>query len=279
MQHENFRILLNVVLIALGTTAVVLLAKKLGDRIIRRLSREGKRDLTGFRFFQHILTAVLIIIGLGLIIYMIPGLRYVAKTLITGAGILALIVGFASQQALSNIVSGIFIVIFKPYRINDSVSIRDTLSGIVEDISLRHTVIRNFENRRIIIPNSVISNEVIVNSNFEDDLICKWINFSVSYNSDIQLAREIVIEEAQKHPNFRDHRSEEEKEKGDPAVRVRVLELGEYSINMRAWVWAASPSEAFALGCDVLESIKKRFDDAGIEIPYPYRNVILKDNQ
>lgn len=275
--EANGHVLIKIGLIALFTTLFAVLIRKVGDRLLKRLSRYEHTDLTNYRFFQHILTALIIIIGLGLVIFMIPGLKHVAQTLITGAGILAIIVGFASQQALSNVVGGIFIVIFKPYRIGDIITIKDTLSGTVEDISLRHTVIRNFENRRIIIPNSVISNEVVVNANFNDSLICKWINFSISYTSNIDLARQIVREEAMNHAFFRDNRTEEEKAKGDPAVRVRVLELGEYSINMRAWVWTDSPGDAFILGCDVLESIKKRFDAEGIEIPYPYRNLIMKE--
>ena len=270
-------ILLEIGIIAIATTLFAVMVRKIGDKLLKRLSRHDELDLTNYRFFQHILTALIIIVGSGLIIFMIPGLKHVAKTLITGAGILAIIVGFASQQALSNVVGGIFIVIFKPYRIGDIITIKDTLAGTVEDISLRHTVIRNFENKRIIIPNSFISNEVVVNSNFSDSLICKWINFSISYTSNIDKAREIVREEAMKHPLYRDNRSEEEKVNGDPSVKVRVLELGEYSINMRAWVWASYPSDAFVMGCDVLESIKKRFDAEGIEIPYPYRNLIVKN--
>jgi len=188
------------------------------------------------------------------------------------------VIGFASQAALSNIVSGIFIVIFKPYRINDIVTVRDNLSGVVEDISLRHTVIRNYENRRIVIPNSVISNEVVINANYEDDKVVRWIDFGISYSADIDLARKVVQEIVEGHANFMDNRTEEEKAIGDPKVRVRVIRLGEYSVDMRAWAWAESAPKAFALGSDCLEQIKKRFDKEGIEIPFPYRNLIMKNN-
>lgn len=94
-------------------------------------------------------------------VYETNALRTVATSLLAGAGILAVAVGFASQQALSNIVSGIMIVIFKPFRVNDRLNIGTTFNGIVEDITLRHTVIRDFENKRIIVPNMVISQECL----------------------------------------------------------------------------------------------------------------------
>jgi len=103
---------------------------------------------------------------------MMPNLRALASSFLAGAGILAVAVGFASQHALGNIISGVFIVIFKPFRVTDRVKLRE-LTGVVEDITLRHTIIRDFENKRIIIPNFLISEEIIVNSNFEDDRICK----------------------------------------------------------------------------------------------------------
>ncbi len=275
--YNHGPLVLQAVVILLLTLFSALLIRKTGDRILRRLIAREHFDPTSFRFAQHFITAVIIIVGFSLIIFKIPGLRHVATTLITGAGILAVVVGFASQAALSNIVSGIFIVIFKPYRINDIITIKDTLSGTVEDISLRHTVIRNFENRRIVIPNSVISNEVVVNANLVEDKICKWVEFGISYNSDIDQARRIVQEVCAAHPNFIDARTNDDIEKGLPAVRVKVLRFGESSIDMRAWVWAENSPKAFDMGCDVLETLKKRFENEGIEIPFPYRNLIVRE--
>lgn len=265
-----------VAVIIIATLLVAFIFRKTGDRLVKRLSRHENFDPTNFRFLQHIITAIIIIIGFSLVIFMIPGMKHVAKTLITGAGILAVIVGFASQAALSNIISGVFIVIFKPYRINDIVTIRDTMSGVVEDISLRHTVIRNYENRRIVIPNSVISNEVVINANYEDDKVCRWIDFGISYTADIDKARAMVQEIVESHPNYIDNRTPEQIADGIPKVVVRVIKLNEYSIDMRAWAWAENNGKAFILGTDCLENIKKRFDKEGVEIPFPYRNLIVK---
>jgi small-conductance mechanosensitive channel len=209
-------------------------------------------------------------------VYAVPNLRTVANSLLAGAGILAVAVGFASQHALSNIISGIFIVVFKPFRVNDRLHIRNQFNGIVEDITLRHTVIRDFQNRRILIPNSVISDEVIVNSDFEDDKICKFFEVGISYDSDIDRARAIIQEEALAHPLLLDNRNDEDRRAGKPQVLVRVIGLGEYSVNLRAYLWVVNAADAFVIACDLFESVKKRFDAEGIEIPFPYRTIVQK---
>jgi small-conductance mechanosensitive channel len=218
-------------------------------------------------------------VGVGFAIYTIPALRTLSVSLLAGAGILAVIIGFASQAAFSNIISGIFIVIFKPFRVGDRLKIGTDVTGVVEDITLRHTVIRNFENKRLIIPNSVISNETLENASIGDEKICRWVEIGISYDSDIDKAMKIMEQEAMKHPDYIDNRTEEEKENKEPAVRVRVLGFGDSSVNLRAWVWAKDPPAAFRLGTDLNKSIKERFDKEGIEIPFPYRTITFKEKQ
>lgn len=93
-----------------------------------------------------------------------------------GAGILAAVLGFASQTAFSNIMNGIMIVVFKPFRIGDIIEVdrQDAYMGVVADITLRHTVIQNFENKRVIIPNSVISTQIIVNRDIADQKVVRF---------------------------------------------------------------------------------------------------------
>lgn len=256
------------------TVIVNMLFVRVFNRFIRRRTDDMHNDPTNYKFLRHAIVALIYVVGVSAAIYSIPALRTLASSLLAGAGILAVAIGFASQQALSNMVSGIFIIMFKPFRVNDRITIQSSISGVVEDISLRHTVIRNFENRRVIVPNSIIGNEILVNADFEESKICKWIDMGIGYGADVKRARKIIQEEAMKHPNFIDNRTPEEKDKGVDAVMVRVLSWGDFSINLRAWVWAADNGAAFQLGCDLFESIKERFDAEGVEIPYPYRNVV-----
>ncbi len=133
------------------------------------------------------------------------------------------------------------------------------------------------ENRTIIIPNSKINSSTIINSTLSAEDICSFIEVGVSYDADLDKAMGIMREEVMKHPSLKDHRSDEEKKKNAPVVTVRVINLGDSAITLRAWAWANNSGEAFAMKCDLLKSIKERFDRENIEIPFPYSNLIIKN--
>ena len=226
---------------------------------------------------RHFATGIIYLIGIGFAIYTIPALRTLSVSLFAGAGVLAVIIGFASQQALSNVIGGLFIALFTPFRVDDIVTLReDTILGRVEDITLRHTVIRTFENKRVVIPNAIINNEIITNFDINDEKICRYVEFGVSYDSDLNLAMHIMQDEAQKHPLCLDTRSIDEKNNRVPKVNIKVLKFNDSSISIRAWAWAKDPIDAFNLGCDLNKSIKERFDREGVEIPFPYRTIVYK---
>lgn len=274
---NNIETMVLVVFILAMTILTATVIKRGFNRFIERSAGEMQNDPTNYKFMQHALVGLVYVTGFSFAIYLIPVLSHIAGSLIAGAGILAIAVGFASQQALGNIVSGLFIVIYKPYRINDRITVRTDLRGVVEDINLRHTIIRNFENQRIIIPNSVIGSEVLTNSNYIDDRICRFMEIGISYGSDIDRAKKIMSEEVQNHPDYLDVRKPKEIEDDVPPVTVRVLSLGDSSVLLRAWVWAADAPTAFIVSCDLYESIKKRFDEEGIVIPFPQRTISYLD--
>ncbi len=272
---------LRYVLIALGILFLAWLVAKflryLLGRFLKISTAKINVDATKYNFLKNAISFIVLIVALVVIFFVIPPLRAVGVTLFAGAGILTAIIAFTSQHAFANIVSGIFIVIFQPMRVGDLIRIGTDYFGTVEDITLRHTVIRNFENRRIIVPNSVISNETIVNSSIEDAKICNFVDFGISYGSDIDRAREIIQKLAIEHHLSLDERSEEDIAEGKPRVNVRVISLGEYSVNLRAWVWTLDNGDGFHLKCDLYEQVKKEFDRQGIEIPFPYRSVVMKE--
>ncbi len=274
---SHFEVIVIFVAILILTFILASIFNKVFSRFIKKSTLEMNNDPTNYKFLRYIISALIYLVGFGLAIYRVDSLRAVASSMLAGAGIFALAIGLASQQALSNVVSGIFVILFKPFRLGDRLKIRDTLIGIVEDITLRHTVIRDFENKRIIIPNSIISNEVIINSDFVDDKICRWVDMSISYDSDVKKAKKIIEEEILNHPLHIDPRNAEQIEKGDPIAVVRTISLTDFSVNLRGWAWALNSPDAFVMGCDLLESIKERFEAENIEIPFPYRTIVYKN--
>lgn len=269
-----------IVVISIVLSAIILtrLVRWLVNKSFVSSHSKLKIDPTRHKFFKNAISFIIWLVALGAIISLVPQLKALSITLFAGAGILVAILGFAAQQAFSNIISGIFIVIFKPIRVGDMVKVGNLDYGLVEDITLRHTIINNFENKRIIIPNSVIGSETIINDSIEETEVCRWIEIGISYDSDIDLATQIIQEIAIDHPNCFDNRTKEEKDSGDPQVEVRLTSFGDYSLNLRAYVWTNDPYNAARMHSDINLKIKKRFDKEGIEIPFPYRTIVYKND-
>ncbi|GAB4319482.1 MAG: mechanosensitive ion channel family protein [Bacteroidales bacterium] len=269
------------VLIA-GTLVVAIISatfiRKILGMMVNRYSKFLKVDPTNFSFIKNSVGIIIYTIALIFIFQKIPYLKSIGNALFAGVGIITAAIGFASQKAISNMVSGIFILLFKPFKVTDIVEINDNHKGIVEEITLRHTVIRNFENRRIIIPNSIIAEETLINSTLFDEKILKHVVFSISYDSDIDLAIKIIQEEALKHHLLIDNRTPEEIKENVPEVVVRVFALSDFSVDLKAYVWAKDNRDAFVMMCDLYKSVKHRFDTEGIEIPFPYRTLVFKNN-
>ncbi|MGM0389415.1 MAG: mechanosensitive ion channel family protein [Natrinema limicola] len=182
---------------------------------------------------------------------------------IAAAGALA--IGLAMQNVISNFVAGVFIYTDKPFRIGDWIEWDDgTYSGVVEDISLRVTRVRTFDNELLTVPNSALTDNVLKNPVDADKLRLKFV-FGIGYDDDIQQATDIIVAEAERHPNIMD----------DPAPSVRLTELGSSDVGLQSRFWIADPSRAdfVRIRGEYVTAVKQRFDEEGIDIPYPVRTL------
>jgi len=266
-----------IVSVIIVTFIVSRILRFLVGRFFRAAARKLKVDPTRYNFFKNAVDFILFFVAMVVIFRSIPALHTVGTTLLTGAGVLAAIVGFASQAAFSNIISGFFLVIFKPFSVGDRVRIGQLYTGDVEDINLRHTTIKDFENRRVIIPNSVISNETIINSTITDEKTCMFVEVAISLSSNIDQAIKIIQEEAGRHRYYIDNRTDTEKARGEHPVMVRVMTFLDSGIHLRASVWAKDPTDGFDLKCDLNKSIKERFDAAGITMANLHHLLVMKN--
>lgn len=252
------------ILLIAGTYILATVIRASFARFIDINTKVLGNDPTNYKFIGHVLTAVVYTIGIGLAINKLHPLKSIASSMLAGAGIAAVAVGFASQQALSNVISGIFIIIFKPFRVNDSLELKKEYSGVVEDITLRHTVLRDAENRRVVIPNSVINAEIITNTDYDDDTICKLIEVPVGHQCDLEIAKKILREEVGRHPNYFNKGKEGEVKSADNEVNIKVIAISSNTVTLRAYAWAKDNARAFDMYCDILEQIKRRFDQEGL---------------
>lgn len=243
-------------------------------KYINRKNKDHQYSITRLKFIKNSVKFFLGIIAFLVIVFTIPVFRSKAAIIFSGAGILAAIIGFAAQAAVSNLIAGAFIVLFKPFRVGDFIKLDDFRLGIVEDITLRHTVINTFENKRLIIPNSLISTESIFNHTIDDTYVQSFNNIMVGLHTDIDRVKQIITEEAMKLTYIIDNRTSEEIVNNVDQIRIRVKEINENGIYLRAFIWVSDPYEEFRVKSDLLEAVHKRFLKENIDLPVPMRKMV-----
>jgi len=192
------------------------------------------------------------------------GYGNILTSLATIGAAATLAIGFALQDVLKNFVSGVFIYTDRPFRIGDWVEWNEgTYAGVVQDISLRVTRVRTFDNELLTVPNSLLTEGVIKNPMAYDKLRLS-VSFGIGYEDDIEQASEIILEEARQYEAILD----------DPKPIVHMSDeapLADSYIGLIARVWIGDPSRGDFLDArgEYVKRVKARFDEAGIDIPYP----------
>src|SRR6056297_2848670 len=178
-------------------------------------------------------------------------------------GAIALAIGFAAQDLLGNFVAGIFILKDKPFQVGDWIE-WDGNAGRVEDIDLRASRVRTFDNELITVPNGDLANNAVTNPVAYDTLRQKFV-FGIGYDDDIERATDIIVEKAQAHAEILD----------DPGVSVRVVELGDSAVGLQSRWWIADPDRGdfVRVRSEYVTAGKEASDDAGIDMPYVHRQL------
>lgn len=244
-----------VLIIALLTSTLVrIVDRMLVNYIPSVVSKiQMKIDETMQLMIRRLVSATVYVIGLMLIIYQIPQLRSLVTAIVAGASIAGLAIGYAAKDSLSNFTSSIFIAVFQPFRVGDSVDFRGEY-GQIEDLTLRHTVIRTTDNRRIIVPNSIISTEPIINWSIREPEINWIVDFDLARASDIDRAREIIIKTVQSHP----------KVLKDRPMSVLLINSRYSELTLRLEFPVPGRNVAKGIGCDIREAVKKEFEKEDI---------------
>lgn len=248
----------------------VILSKFLKKVILHRAKGKPK-------FALRIKNSIVYGVAVYAIMMQIIPLQRIGTTLLASSGIVAVVVGLAAQEALGNLVNGMMISLFKPFRIGDLIKLNNgQLVGTVEDISLRHTVIRTFENTHVMIPNSEMNKATLENVTDNDNQKANFLEIPISYDADIDMAIRIINQAVQEHPDFIDVRTPEEIKQKVPAVITRLVDYREHGILLKTTAYSKDNSTGFAMLCELRLTIKKRFDEKGIAFAYPYRVIKMK---
>ncbi|MGA0384189.1 MAG: mechanosensitive ion channel family protein [Flavobacteriaceae bacterium] len=248
------------ILTALITAFVGWWVIRLVDIGVAKFFDKKDYDRTLEQFLEDFISIALKVI---LLVMVITQLGVETSSLIAMLGAAGLALGLALQGSLSNFAGGILILIFKPFKVGDFISAQG-VEGTVNQITVFNTKLTTFSNQAVVIPNGNLSNDKIINYSSEpirrENLI-----IGISYSSNIQKAREVILELC-----LNDSRIIKEEEKM-PAVFV--YELAESSVDLTIRYWT-NTDEFWPTHFEMIENIKRRFDEEGIEIPFPHRVLV-----
>lgn len=182
-------------------------------------------------------------------------------------GIGGVAIGFAFRDILQNLLAGILILLTQPFRLGDQIKVGE-FEGTVEDIRIRATTIRTYDNRRAVIPNSdLFAGKVLVNTAYEKRRLT--IRFGIGNGDDIAQAKRLILDVARGAEGVMP----------DPAPVVRVAELGDFAVQLDLFVWIDPPQRVEMLDVidRVLERGKAALTEAGIDLPYPTQQILFHD--
>lgn len=214
-------------------------------------------DETLVRFLENIVYYALLTV---VIIAALNKLGIATTSFLAILGAAGLAIGLALKDSLGNFASGVMIVIFKPFKVGDSV-VAGGVTGTVTEVTIFNTVFLTADNQKIIVPNSSITGGSITNVNANDTRRVDII-VAISYEDNIKHAKEVLANII----------NENSKVLKDKSVGINVTELADSSVNITINVWVKS-SDFASTKAELLESIKTTFDEVGITIPYPKQEV------
>jgi potassium efflux system protein len=174
--------------------------------------------------------------------------------------------GFGLQEIVANFVSGIIILFERPVRVGDTVTI-GTLSGTVSNIKIRATTITDFDNREVLLPNKSIITENVTNWTLNDAVTRLVLSIGVAYGSDVEMVRKILFDVLSEHPDVLK----------TPPPTVFFMAHGDSSLNFELRLFVEAPVKRLPVTHDVNAAINAELNRHGIEIPFPQRDVHIKE--
>jgi len=243
---------------ALATLLVAFLISRIAGMVAERAMRRVRSSSALLR--QFVVSSVekgLVLIGF---LMALSALGVNMAPMLAAIGAAGLVLGLALQGTLGNLASGLMIMVFRPFDVDDIVDTAGAY-GRVMGMTLMTTTIRTMDNRTVHVPNSMVWGDVITNVTANEMRRVDMV-FGISYGSDFARAREVLLEILTSHDKVLE----------DPEPNVRVHELADSSVNLitRPWVKTTDYWDVF---WDVTETVKRRFDHEGIQIPFPQRDV------
>ena len=251
------------IIAALAILVIGIWIIKLIRRIVEKRLDKREIDPTLAKFLLNLIYFLLLTV---VILAALSQLGIETTSFIAILGAAGLAVGLALQGSLANFASGVLLIIFRPFKVDDFVKLADE-EGFVEKIQIFTTQIRSFDNRTIIIPNSIITGGKITNYSTKE-IRRVDLSIGISYGDNIKHAIDSLMEILDNHP----------KVLKDPAPFVGVTGYGDSSIDLTLRPWSKT-EDYWDVFFEVNHAIKEQFDSKGVSIPFPQRDVHLFEHK
>jgi len=189
--------------------------------------------------------------------HLVPAMRSLGTAWLASVGVVSVVLGIAAQNTLGNLISGISLLLYRPFSLGDWVVVAAPTgleAGVVESLNLGYTILRTPDHRRVVIPNSVMASQVSVNFSMASGRLMCIVPFTLGYEADLERAREILVELAKLHPKTMEY------------ADCPVTSLGNSVAVLSLKVWCSDPQAMNDLKYELWESGKKQLQAAGIQL-------------
>jgi small-conductance mechanosensitive channel len=239
-----------------------LLGRALHSAVKRILARDKHAyvDRTSINFLEQLARIGIYLFASVSYSHLIPALSFFRAASLASVGLLSVVVGLAAQNTLGNLIAGISLVLYRPFKVGDRLQVTAPTgleTGFVESLNLGYTVLKTDDNRRVVVPNSAIASQTTVNLSGEDPRAICSVPIAIRYDADVNAARAMLLELARQHPKVKE------------VCGCPVTQWASTGIVLTLTAWCPDSGAAADLKNDLLEQARKRFAQAGIELPFP----------
>ena len=270
-----WRIIIAVVIIGVAILLIWLFTV-LNRHFFRRIRAKQDRVSIHLKFFERFINVVIVVAIIILAISAFTGANTLWKTVLGGTAVVSAVLAFAAQDVIKDILAGLMISINKPFEIGDRIIMEDGRAGIIEDITMRHVVIRVIDTVREVIPNSKINAMVLENYSFHTATRSIHFRFPVGYASDVEFAKRVVEEAVESCPLTVPGKPTED---GVQYGRAYFLEFTDSALILGVTVYYEPTHPTEVVKDEVNTTVRRALLDHGVEIPYNYLNVVVEDTK
>lgn len=263
--RENTWIVLLIKIVV--SIAVFVLLYLLLKSFLKKLS--NKSNGLHIKYFESLSKIILVIIEVYYLLTLFDATKSLSRTLLGGGAIFITVLSFGAQQAMGNIVSGLFISASKPYELEDKIKVVSGGSvlaeGIVKGITTRHTVVETFDGQTCIIPNSTMDSSVIINSTYTEN-VGNFLTIEISYESDVDKAMDILKKVIVDH----------QLTLNDESTTIALSQMNNNGLLLKTTVWTKTLGDNFSACSDIRKQVLNEYNREGILIPY--QTITIKNN-